>query len=284
MWAYIVSVLRRILDGKAATLVTNLVSCLAHTIKPDVAGRLFNRPTECWQLYTLAVCTDLSLTAGLSAESVFALQRAYSGFGNTKASTSGHARSSVMGTLADALGDSDAMGDDEEENDVAAGDELRETGTVAPFRAVPKAAAQAAAAGGASASAASASGAPFVPATVPEDVPSNLWELLSCVKEPRRRAFTDKRRAKAVVYDAFVAVVQRVWDSADGRAVLRVLEDKTLLSITPAFAMRVSVLLSLRVCMQCSALAAAAPAAGGASAAAGGATSSAPQCPGHASA
>ena len=30
MWAYIVSVLRQILDGKAATLVTNVVSYLAH--------------------------------------------------------------------------------------------------------------------------------------------------------------------------------------------------------------------------------------------------------------
>ena len=100
MWAYIVSVLRQILDGKAATLVTNVVSYLAHIVKPDVAGRLFNRPTEpepecCqWQLYTLAVGAYLSLAAGLSAESVFALQRAYSGFSNTKASTAGHARSS----------------------------------------------------------------------------------------------------------------------------------------------------------------------------------------------
>ena len=103
MWAYIVSVLRQILDGKAATLVTNLVSYLAHIVKPDVAGRLFNRPTEpepecCqWQLYTLAVGAYLSLAAGLSAESVFALQRAYSGFSNTKASTAGHARSSRSG-------------------------------------------------------------------------------------------------------------------------------------------------------------------------------------------
>ena len=46
-------------------------------------------------------------------------------------------------------------------------------------------------------------------------------------------------------------VVQRVWDSADGRTVLCVLADKPLLEITPAFAMRASVLLSLRVCLQC---------------------------------
>ena len=183
MWAYIVSVLRPMLDGKASTLVTNLVSCLAHTIKPDVAGRLFNRPTECWQLYTLTVGANLSLAAGLSAESVFALQRAYSGYGNTKASTSGHARSSVMGTLADALGD--ALGDAEDESDAAAGDELRETGTAAPFRAVPTGAGTnrvAAAAGGAG------PGVPFVSSPVPEEVPPNLWELLSCVKESIRRA------------------------------------------------------------------------------------------------
>ena len=98
----------------------------------------------------------MSLAAGLSADSVFARERAYSGYGNTKAPTSGHARSSVTGTLANALGsslsdssgDSEARGDAEDESDTAAGDELRETGTAASFRAVPRAAA---AAGGASA-------------------------------------------------------------------------------------------------------------------------------------
>ena len=137
----------------------------------------------------------MSLATGLSADSVFARERAYSGYGNTKAPTSGHARSLVTGTLANALGsslsdssgDSEARGDAEDESDTAAGDELRETGTAASFRAVPRAAA---AAGGASASAASASGVHFASSTVPEEVPSNLWELLPCVKESIRRAFS----------------------------------------------------------------------------------------------
>ena len=75
-----------------------------------------------WQPYTLAAGTNLSLASGLSAESIFALQCAFSGYGNRTASTSRHAQASVMGTLADALGESESMGDTNDEIYAAAGD------------------------------------------------------------------------------------------------------------------------------------------------------------------
>ena len=83
--------------------------------------------------------------------------------------------------------------------------------------------------------------------TVPEEVPDNLWELLSCVKEKQRRTITDRRKTQSATYAGFVAEVQRAWNSQTGRAVLKVLEGRTLASITPEFALECSVILSLRV-------------------------------------
>ncbi len=47
---------------------------------------------------------------------------------------------------------------------------------------------------------------------------------------------------------AFVTAVQRAWNAPTGRAVLEVLETYTFLNFTPAFALRVSVILSVIVC------------------------------------
>jgi hypothetical protein len=48
------------------------------------------------------------------------------------------------------------------------------------------------------------------------------------------------------LYAAFVAAVQWAWNAPTGQAVLEVLEPYTFLNITPAFALRVSVILSVR--------------------------------------
>ena len=138
---------------------------------PNVAGRLFNLPTKCWQPYTLAAGANLSLAFGLSAESIFALQCVYSGYGSPK-SLHFEARSGIsMGILANALREWEATGDTNDEIDAAVGDELRETGTAAPFRAVPVGTVRVAAAAG---GAGPGQGVPFRPSTVPEEVPSNL--------------------------------------------------------------------------------------------------------------
>ena len=76
MWAYIVAQLRDRLDRSPGTLLALLTEFLAYAVKPDVAARLFNRPTECWMLYTLHVVSNDGLVAGLSAPDVFAIQRA----------------------------------------------------------------------------------------------------------------------------------------------------------------------------------------------------------------
>ena len=87
---------------------------------------------------------------------------------------------------------------------------------------------------------------------------SNLWELLSCVKESSRLTFADMlrvRRIKAVVYGAFVAASLSVglrrlgWPRCPLSPGLGGLDSAG--DHTPAFkfAMRVSVLLSLRVCL-----------------------------------
>ena len=59
LWAYIVYLLRSLLDGTPGTLLALLSQYLAWAVKPDVSARLFNRPTECWLL-----------EAGLSAPSL----------------------------------------------------------------------------------------------------------------------------------------------------------------------------------------------------------------------
>ena len=84
-------------------------------------------------------------------------------------------------------------------------------------------------------------------APLPPEVPDNLWELLSCVKEPARRALLDKRRAKPAVYGFFVDAVQRAWNSEAGRGALRFLADKTRQEMTPAFALRHACVLAMRV-------------------------------------
>jgi hypothetical protein len=242
MWAYASHLLRQRLNGTPAVLIELLTSLFAYDIKPDVAARLFNRPTECWMLYTLFVCMpDKELKAGLSATDVFAIQRAYSGFGNTTASGSAHARSSVAGALADAEGDVD---------------DLREIGEMAPPRGVQVAAPlpmDPLAAGAVPTASASVSAAStvevtsFNASTVPPQIPDNLWELLSCVKEPARRAITDKRRKVPKIYRAFVDAVQNAWDTPSGRAVLQLLEISTLADMTPKYALEHSVVMCLGV-------------------------------------
>lgn len=263
MWAYLVSEIREELDGTAATLFAALVNQLAFAVKPEIAGRLFNRPTEAWLLYSLGVCLQASkgslppgtaeIFIGLLAVDVLAIQRAFSGYGNKKAMGSSHARASLAGARADAMVNED---DDDDVDPLIAGD----VHAAAPPRAVAVAAAGpppapgGAAAGAAAASAAGpplaplvAAGAPFVSAPLPPEVPDNLWELLSCVKEPARRALLDKRRAKPAVYGFFVDAVQRAWNSEAGRGALRFLADKTRREMTPVFALRHACVLAMRV-------------------------------------
>ena len=256
MWAYIVSEIRDMVDGTASTLFSTLVNLIAFTIKPDIAGRLFNRPTEAWMLYTLGVCLTgatlppgtAEISAGLSAADTLAIQRAYSGYGNAKAgSGSAHPRASLAGARAD------AHIEEEEFFDEADPLEVGDSRAAAPPRAavlpapVPVGAAPGGAAAGAAAAPVLAPAAPHAPSLVPPEVPDNLWELLSCVKEPARRRLLDYRRTKPEIYDAFVAAVQRGWDSVSGRGALRFLADKTRLEMTPEFALRRTCVLALRV-------------------------------------
>jgi hypothetical protein len=185
----------------------------------------------------------------LLAVDVLAIQRAFSGYGNKKAAGSSHARASLAGARADAQLNED---DDDDVDPLTVGD----AHTAAPPRAVAVAAAgpQPAPVGAAVAPvlaepqlAVAAAGAPFASAPVPPEVPENLWELLSCVKEPARRALLDKRRAKPAVYDLFVDAVQRAWNSEAGRGALRFLADKTRQEMTPAFALRHACVLAMRV-------------------------------------
>lgn len=258
MWAYLVSEIREMLDGTAATLFAALVNELAFDVKPEIAGRLFNRPTEVWLLYSLGVCLQAAkgslppgtgeIFVGLSAVDVLAIQRAYSGYGNKKAGGASHARASLAGARADAQLELD---DDDDIDPLIVGD----AHAAAPPRAVAAAGAQQAPGGaaaglGAAAAAApavAAAGAPFASAPVPPEVPVNLWELLSCVKEPARRALLDKRRAKAAVFAVFAGAVQRAWNSEAGRGALRFLADKTVQEMTPAFALRHACVLAMRV-------------------------------------
>ena len=264
MWAYLVGEIRDSLDGTPATLFLQIISKLAYEIKPDMSGRLFNRPTEAWMLYTLGVCLQAAsgsvpagakeIFAGLLAADVLAIQRAFSGYGNKKAQGSAHARASLAGARADVDMDVDSFSDDEADP-LAVGD----THAAAPPRAAVIAApavpvAGAAPGGGAAHVAAAAPSvaqpavAPLVPSKVPEEVPANLWELLSCVKEPARRAAgLDKRRLKPATYAAFVGAVQRGWNTKSGRDALGFLEDKKLQQMTPVFALAHCCVLAMRV-------------------------------------
>jgi hypothetical protein len=243
LWAYIVHMLRQLLDGTPGTLLALLGTFLAWAVKPDVSARLFNRPTECWLLYTLAVVSSGStLEAGLSAPDVVDLQRAFSGYSNRPRGEVGvsHNRASAAGC------DADANLYTLEEGE---GGELDEGGAAAPPRTVvvqPQAAPGGGAAAAAAAPAAGAAAA-ALPTALPEEVPFNLWELLSCIKEKARRSITDRRKEVPAIWAAFVATVQRVWDSPTGNAVLRVLVGKTPADMTPAFALANSIVLYLGV-------------------------------------
>lgn len=245
LWAFIVHLLRNRLDGTPKMLLALLIEFLAFTVKPDVCPRLFNRPTECWQLYTLAVVSNDSLEVGLSAPDVIALQSAFSGYSNRAADGAAHARASAAGADADASFVADPFDGRtlEEENE---GGELAEDIGLAPPLATGGAPAAKVVAAAAAAGVGSAGVAAPVP-DLPDEVPSNLWELLSCVKEAARRAITDRRRKVPRIYEGFVAAVQRTWNSDTGRAVLRVLESKTLLAMTVEFAMKHSIVLYLGV-------------------------------------
>ena len=87
----------------------------------------------------------------------------------------------------------------------------------------------------------------FIASTVPSNIPENLWELVSCVKEPSRRAMTDKRRQVPEFYQAFVDAVQCAWNTPPGRAVLQPLEICTLLDMTPQYALEHSIVMCLGV-------------------------------------
>lgn len=252
LWAYIVHLLRQKLDGTPATLLALLAEFLAWAVKPDVSARLFNRPTECTLLYTLGVVSPGSvLEAGLSAPQVVDLQRAFSGYSNRPRREIGaaHPRASVAGCNADAsleAVDLDANLCALEEDE---GGEFDEGGAAAPPRAVeappPRAAAPGGVAGGAAAAAALAG--PLLHSPVPGEVPHNLWELLSCIKEQARRDITDRRKKVPAIWAAFLVVVQRVWNTESGRAVLHVLKTKNPADITPAFALENSIVLYLGV-------------------------------------
>ena len=259
LWAYIVYLLRQKLDGTPAMLLALLAEFLAWAVKPDVSARLFNRPTECTLpvLYTLGVVTlNSKLEAGLSAPQVVDLQRAFSGYSNRPRSEIGaaHPRASLAGCDADASLSLEPEPLDVNVNLFALeedeGGEFGEDGVAAPPRAVvappPRAAAPGGAASGGAAAAAAAAG-PLLNSPVPEDVPENLWELLSCIKEQARRDITDKRKKVPAIWAAFVVAVQRVWNTESGRAVLEVLVEQTPGTITPAFALENSIVLYLGV-------------------------------------
>ena len=301
MWSYIVSKLRQQVDGKSSTLVVALVEKLAYGIKPDVAARLFFRPTTYQMLYSLAVVSNDELTAGLMAMDVFALMRAFSGYGNKHVTTVAHAKARVGaeghgGDVADSEADSSggeegvsakpAHRDVDDEDPLAVGDLYAPApprgqghgggrgSASSPSDSGPESAggattlgrggrrrvrrlpggALAAPAEAASASAVAAQAHPVaVPDSalakcpVPDEVPRNLWELLSCVMHVGRRRKTDVRRANPTHYGAFVAAAQRAWDSRVGRAVLELLAGKVVSDMTPAFALQHSVVLSLEV-------------------------------------
>ena len=250
--------LRQKLDGTPATLLALLAEFLAWAVKPDVSARLFNRPTECTLLYTLGVVTlNSKLEAGLSAPQVVDLQRAFSGYSNRPRSEIGaaHPRASLAGCDADASLSLEPEPLDVNVNLFALeedeGGEFGEDGVAAPPRAVvappPRAAAPGGAASGGAAAVAAAAAGPLLHSPVPEDVPENLWELLSCIKEQARRDITDKRKTVPAIWAAFVGAVQRVWNTDSGRAVLEVLVSETPGTITPAFALEHSIVLYLGV-------------------------------------
>jgi hypothetical protein len=308
MWSYIVSKLRPQVDGKSSTLVVALVEKLAYGIKPDVAARLFFRPTTYQMLYSLAVVSNDGLTAGLLAVDVFALMRAFSGYGNKFATTVAHAKAclgrdghggDISPSEADDSGGEDrapskpAHRDSDDEDPLAVGDlhalapprghgggrgpgsagasSLSDSGPEPASASdsalgrgsrrrvhrlpgsAPVAHAGAAGASAASARAAAAAQPVAVPdsapakAPVPDDVPRNLWALLSCVMHAGRRRKTDVRRQSPKHYAAFVAAAQRAWNSRTGRGVLGLLEGKDEADMTPAFALQHSVVLSLEV-------------------------------------
>ena len=242
LWAYVVYMLRDRLDGTPGTLLALLAEYFAWAVKPDVSARLFNRPTECWLLYTLAVVSKPSLEAGLSAPDVVDLQRAFSGYSNRPRAEIGsaHPRASAAGCDSDAVLLPFNLNTLEEE-----GGELDEVVTLAPPRSFVTQA-PLVAAGGAAAGAPPALGT-FVHAEVPEGVPFNLWELLSCIKEKARRDITDKRQKDPKIWSVFVAAVQRVWNTPTGRDVLSVLDEKTLADITVEFALKHSIVLYVGV-------------------------------------
>jgi hypothetical protein len=253
VWAYIVKQLSTIMDGTASTLVHALINQLAFTIKPDVVQRLLNRPTLYTLLYSLGVASDDRIPAGLAAVDVFEIMRAFSGYGNKHPTTAAHAKASSAGAAADAFGDEPALPDDLEESDPLiegerfAGPRPRIAAPPAPAAvavvgqaAGPGVAAQAALLLVPSPSAAAgAQAAPFLPSLAPSEVHEALWELLSCVMDPARRVYMDKRRLKPAIFAAFCAAVQRAWDSCpSSRAALGILEGKTLGDMTPLYALR----------------------------------------------
>jgi hypothetical protein len=240
VWAFIANALRTDMDGTPATLVSALVNELAFECKPDVVGRLFYRPALYVFLYSLGVCCDSRLAAGLAASDVFELMRAFTGSGNKSGTTAAHATASAAGTEASAAGFNTEAYD--EADPVALGDDF--------VGARPLIAAPAPAAAPAAATAAAAPVAGGFPSTpLPEEVPGNLWELMSCIMDPERRAeVPDKRRKTGTAFAEFSEVVKRAWNArSSSREVLRLLENKTRAEMTPPFAVRHSVVLFLGV-------------------------------------